>query len=162
MSQSALHVLNERTTVADKVLSEDEPKQENESKHYSDIETQKRPFGRPSLLSIDKNKMSTRSIGATSKSRPPRTASDLTKSIKGPTQYVMESIDSILQSMVTGMRGKIHTSIQLLRDLASKAYANPYQAVEMYPRMPWYDVHGCVTGNAAKDLASHFVQVDFN
>lgn len=30
---------------------------------------------------------------------------------------------------------------------------------EMIPRMPWHDVHASVSGVAARDLASHFVQV---
>ena len=29
---------------------------------------------------------------------------------------------------------------------------------ETYPRMPWHDCHACVSGAAARDVASHIVQ----
>jgi hypothetical protein len=29
---------------------------------------------------------------------------------------------------------------------------------ELYPRMPWHDVHGCITGLPVRDLAAHFIQ----
>lgn len=29
---------------------------------------------------------------------------------------------------------------------------------ETYPRMPWHDCHTCVSGSAARDVASHIVQ----
>jgi hypothetical protein len=29
---------------------------------------------------------------------------------------------------------------------------------DLYPRMPWHDVHGCITGLPVRDLAAHFIQ----
>ena len=30
---------------------------------------------------------------------------------------------------------------------------------ETHPRMPWHDLHSAVSGAAARDVASHFIQV---
>ena len=74
-------------------------------------------------------------------------------------KYLPDNFDVILRAITTYFLGKVHTGFQLLKDLAASTSENTYQTVEMYPRMPWHDVHGCVTGAAAEDLAAHFVQV---
>jgi hypothetical protein len=30
---------------------------------------------------------------------------------------------------------------------------------DYFPRMPWHDIHACVTGLPVRDLAAHFIQV---
>ena len=34
----------------------------------------------------------------------------------------------------------------------------PVECRDMYPRTGWHDVHCCVTGISARDVAAHFVQ----
>lgn len=34
-------------------------------------------------------------------------------------------------------------------------------ARDMFPRMPWHDVHTFVGGAAARDVAAHYIQVNF-
>lgn len=79
---------------------------------------------------------------------------------QGPPKYLRDSVDIIFQAMASALRGKVYAGFKLLRELAEGTANNPYQAVEMYPRMPWHDIHGCIAGSAAGDLASHFVQVE--
>eukprot|EP00602_Paraphysomonas_sp_CaronLab_P005081 CAMPEP_0185033702 /NCGR_PEP_ID=MMETSP1103-20130426/22923_1 /TAXON_ID=36769 /ORGANISM="Paraphysomonas bandaiensis, Strain Caron Lab Isolate" /LENGTH=1391 /DNA_ID=CAMNT_0027570077 /DNA_START=374 /DNA_END=4549 /DNA_ORIENTATION=- len=65
-----------------------------------------------------------------------------------PLQYMMQSIQSFSDNMTV--------KIEKMR-LESRKF-DDHQIRELYPRMPWHDIHGCITGLPARDLAAHFVQ----
>jgi hypothetical protein len=119
---------------------------------------------RPSLMrsgSKDDNKTSAqvrRSFADAVMSRSPVTAS-MMNGIQRLPAFEKHSIDHIVTSLASTIMGEIRAGFNLLKDLATHSVANPYQIVEMYPRMPWHDVHGCVAGTVAKDMAAHFVEV---
>ncbi len=43
--------------------------------------------------------------------------------------------------------------------LKSQKSTQPPETRDLYPRMAWHDVQSAISGRAARDVASHFVQV---
>lgn len=86
-------------------------------------------------------------------------ASSMAKGIHKLPSFAKHSIDHIVGSFASTVVGEIKAGFNILKDLATHSVANPYQISEMYPRMPWHDVHGCVVGTVSKDVAAHFAQV---
>ena len=66
-----------------------------------------------------------------------------------PLRSLVESI----QSISGGASGKTD------RPRVEKKKVDEINVREYYPRMPWHDVHGCITGLPVRDLSSHFIQV---
>lgn len=66
-------------------------------------------------------------------------------SLTMPFRSLVESLQSFSEGMTTKRPEKKKIDEVNVRDV--------------FPRMPWHDVHGCVTGLPARDLAAHFIQV---
>jgi hypothetical protein len=60
-----------------------------------------------------------------------------------------------LQTISEGMTGKLDQ----MRSGTEKRKVDDLNVRDLYPRMPWHDVHGCLTGLPVRDLAAHFIQV---
>jgi hypothetical protein len=67
-------------------------------------------------------------------------------SIVSPFRSLVES----LQTISEGMTGPKKPEKRKVDELNIR---------DLYPRMPWHDVHGCLTGLPVRDLAAHFIQV---
>lgn len=64
--------------------------------------------------------------------------------------------------VVGSLTETINTHFESLKEMQNLSAKTPVQRPmrEVMPRMPWHDIHACVSSMAAKDLAAHFVQVD--
>jgi phosphatidylserine/phosphatidylglycerophosphate/cardiolipin synthase-like enzyme len=61
-----------------------------------------------------------------------------------------------MMSSIQALSAQIQTVDESVR---TKIRTQMYPTRELFPRMPWHDVHACVTGLPTRDLAAHFVQV---
>lgn len=66
-----------------------------------------------------------------------------------PLRSLVESIQSLSEGM----------TVKLDKPRVEKKKIDEINVREFYPRMPWHDVHGCITGLPVRDLSSHFIQV---
>jgi hypothetical protein len=78
--------------------------------------------------------------------------SEITSSFYSVTERV-SSFTSQAQSFINNYVEQTYTTKKM------KA-SNYWETRDMYPRMGWHDVQAVVSGNAARDVASHFVQVN--
>jgi len=65
---------------------------------------------------------------------------------------VVTSFTSQAQSVITSYVGQTYNT----KKLKTSHY---WGARDLYPRMPWHDVQAVVSGPAARDVATHFIQV---
>lgn len=70
---------------------------------------------------------------------------------------------SSIRSSIEFISSQIQTAKEHYNSVvAQKKGGNTLEPRELYPRMPWHDVQASVTGLAARDCASHFVQVEID
>ncbi len=84
---------------------------------------------------------------------------------------IFNDLRSGLETGIVASKSSIRSSIEFISSqiqtakehynsvVAQKKAGNTLEPRELYPRMPWHDVQASVTGLAARDCASHFVQV---
>jgi hypothetical protein len=77
-------------------------------------------------------------------------------SITQPLQFVVDSLSQFSDN-VTKMKVDFSENVAKMR--SEKKKMEDFQIKDVYPRMPWHDVHACVVGLPVRDLAAHFVQV---
>lgn len=68
-------------------------------------------------------------------------------SLAMPFRSLVESFQTFSEGMTTKRPEKRKVDEVNVRDL--------------YPRMPWHDIHACVSGLPVRDIAAHFIQVLF-
>jgi hypothetical protein len=91
-----------------------------------------------------------------SSERASETSSVASSSTRSHSKRELKSISSIGNMFVSAVDSFNRGVDSLLEEMNKPKLTIPIR--DLYPRMPWHDVHCSVTGLAARDIAMHFIQ----